>query len=172
MAYSPPMGSAPPAIDDMLFASSKSAPAVNVWHVRKEQMARVQTGQALPNPSASTPALSQQLAPPGASSSPPLEGGVPHANGVSRASSQGDDPFVVRYHRIPPPAPMVTQALPAVTDPESWPEVGASLPTTPANGTYGGDGADKKDEALATNGARRSAWPPAICMTAHRNNES
>lgn len=143
-------------------SSSQSAPTLNVWHARKEHMARTQPQpSAAPTPSNSAPT---HLAPLSTSGANTAAAATPAAssNGISRTPSQADDPFVVRYHRMPPAVPMVTQAPLSVTDPESWPEVGASVPPTPTNGANG-DGADKKEGATppsAVNGSRKSASNP------------
>ncbi|KAI0360522.1 hypothetical protein OH77DRAFT_692424 [Trametes cingulata] len=125
-----------------------SAPPVNVWNIRKEQMAARVLNQ--PRPTNSTSPLPNQNSAAAAAVSPPQSSAldastlpasvsstspnpsmkpsptVAPINGHLPPSAELDDPFVVRAGRTPPkPSP------PAIDDAESWPEVGQAAATPP-----------------------------------------
>ncbi|KAH9897012.1 hypothetical protein C8Q73DRAFT_664658 [Cubamyces lactineus] len=116
------------------------APPVNVWNIRKEQMAARALNQNQPRttntpsvasnhilssallsaqppaPEASAPGASSSQTSPNPSMKPsPV---ISATNGHPVSSTEEDDPFVVRLGRTPPnPTP------PAIDDTESWPQV-------------------------------------------------
>lgn len=151
------------------------APSVNVWAMRKEQMAARGISQppanaAFPLPSESSASLlvpSQSSSSPstllpstsGTSSSSKPSLAVPASNGHLAPPSAHDDPFVVRPGRSPP-----ILSPPAIDDAESWPEVGQAAATPPHASNSGPEGKTKEGEedrghereASQGHGARKS----------------
>ncbi|KAI0635318.1 hypothetical protein C8Q77DRAFT_697325 [Trametes polyzona] len=122
-----------------------SAPPVNVWAVRKEQMAARGLSQSRSTNSVSAmpshypaPALATSQSAPdavplaasasAASTSAPAKtsSATPSINGQLAAASDYDDPFIVKPGRSPP-----TLTPPAIDDAESWPQVGQAVATPP-----------------------------------------
>lgn len=152
-----------------------SAPSVNVWAMRKEQMAARGISQPPANPAFPLPSESSAsvLVPSQSSSSPstllPSTSGtsssskpsltVPASNGHLVPPSAHDDPFVVRPGRSPP-----ILSPPAIDDAESWPEVGQAAATPPHASNSGPEGKTKEGEedrghereASQGHGARKS----------------
>jgi len=104
-------------------------PPVNVWKVRKEQMAQSQATQrssVVPPAKDPPPSVASQDRDPNTSSGL-RDGAVSSrstlpANGASTRASEKDDPFVVKPRTLQPPNP-----IPLVEDKESWPEVGSYI---------------------------------------------
>ncbi|RPD65673.1 hypothetical protein L226DRAFT_567122 [Lentinus tigrinus ALCF2SS1-7] len=131
-----------------------AAPPVNVWNIRKEQMARASMQS---RPTASQSSASAPMSPPSSSQEPsptpilptPASTDPPASSHPAATSSTGavppttnghlaphpntvkyDDPFVVKPGRSPS---SVNISPPAIDDKESWPEVGHTV-ATPPNG--------------------------------------
>ncbi|CDO73676.1 hypothetical protein BN946_scf185015.g4 [Trametes cinnabarina] len=164
-----------------------SAPPVNVWNIRKEQMAARALNQARPaNPSAPAPTRSstsllspQPLVPlegsslsassshtspnPSVKPSPTMSA----TNGPMASPPEHDDPFVVRPGRSPPNA-----SPPAIDDAENWPEVGQAAATPPhanngrAEGKVkeGDDDRGHEKEASQGHGSRKSTLLSLILL--------
>lgn len=150
----PPVNAAPAAAT----ASTPLKPVVNVWSLRKEQMAqqaaaRSQSSTQPPPPLAtSIPSTSQR---PNTSKSPlpasqnagpqissrvtplqptdashPKPRTKPQINGANTDIDEEDDPFVVKMSPNVSRRPLSSAPPPAAVDAESWPEVGKSLSNT------------------------------------------
>jgi la-related protein 1 len=124
----------------------KLPPTVNVWSLRKEQMAaqaqaaRTPSTQSMPQIS-KPPVVSRNPATPRPPPSRPYSDKLPNGpHGLSSIKSNhgltspvvmaSDDPFVVRLPAQNSRAPRLPLPIPAVDDTESWPEVGKSLSST------------------------------------------
>ena len=109
-------------------------PPVNVWNLRREQMAQSQATQRSPGvPPAKDPPPSKPSQDRDPNTGSGLRDGVASsrsANSGSAISPENDDPFVVKPRSLQPPNP-----VPPVEDKESWPEVGSSI--TPPISTNG-----------------------------------
>lgn len=123
----------PPAVNGHPPSTSESItpshPPVNIWSLRKEQMAQTQATQ---RPSAIPPAEDLPSSVPprdrDLNTSSGLRGGavslrsIPSTNGASTLALENEDPFVVKSRNLQPSNP-----FPPVEDKESWPEVGSSI---------------------------------------------
>ena len=123
----------PPATNGHLQPTSETItppnPPVNIWDLRREQMAQIQATRRSP---ATSPA--KDLAPSAAprdhdlNTSSGLRDGsaslrsVPSTTGASTLVQENDDPFVVK-----PRNSQSSNPFPPVEDKESWPEVGSSV---------------------------------------------
>jgi hypothetical protein len=107
-----------------------SRPPVNVWELRKEQMAQSQATQrtsTVPPAKDPPPSLASQLDRDSNASSGSRDVAVslrpaPSTNGASAAAAETDDPFVVKPRTSQPLNP-----ISPAEDKESWPEVGSSI---------------------------------------------
>ena len=159
-----------------------AAPPVNVWNVRKEQMARVLTqsrpSQSLPSSQSAPSALLSptkesfqeiSLVPPvsaiaGADVVSTRTSPAPKTNGHSTPPTtvDYDDPFVVRPGRSPA---SLSQTPPAIDDTENWPEVGQAAAAQPitenAKGREGREDDEGKHEREPSqgHGTRKGAFP-------------
>lgn len=127
-------------------SSSKSAPAVNVWHVRKEQLARTQA-VASPFPTSVT--------------QPSLASSAHTSRKPSPKGANGVDSSVTR----PPVTSTSVDCAPSsAKDEVTWPEVGKSISSSPANGPV--DGGEKREEgSISGSGSRRSTLPVDLPST-------
>ena len=161
-----------------------SAPPVNVWNIRKEQMAARASNQNQPRTTNPPSAASNQVINPALLSAQPsaIEASASSAsssytspnpsmkpspvisasNGQPVPPADEDDLFVVRPGRTPPnPTP------PAIDDTESWPQVGQVAATPPHVSNGRAEGRNKEGdedrgherEASQGHGSRKSAYP-------------
>ena len=129
----------PPTINGHPSSTSETItpphPPVNVWNLRREQMAQSQAtrrSSAIPPAKDPPPSVASQDRDPNTSSG--LRDGAVSShsnlsvNGASVLASENDDPFVVKPRNSQP-------TIPPVEDRENWPEVGSSItPPTSNNG--------------------------------------
>jgi len=150
--HPPTINGHPPTTSD---TSTPPHPPVNIWNLRKEQMAQSQATQrpsVVPPAKDPPPSVASQHRDPstgsglreGAISSRPIHS----TNGGSTVGSENDDPFVVKPRSSQP-----LNSIPPVEDKESWPEVGSSITTpTSNNGKEHGDKAAKPPQDSSKKG--------------------
>lgn len=141
-----------------------SPPVVNVWNVRKAQMARGLPSQPLSDPSSST-AQKHSSNPSPNTSIPPSSAASPSINGSSIPASQqngrnahppadinGSD-SKLKVLRDPPEQPQFAQGnttrVPDLEDASAWPEVGKMGAAPISSGTRRGAATGKEREAHA-----------------------
>ncbi|KAI0711116.1 hypothetical protein C8T65DRAFT_184549 [Cerioporus squamosus] len=157
-----------------------AVPPVNVWSIRKEQMAaralsqsRSTTGQSSapgllsPPPQSSqhpspTPIAPAGTSPAAAPNSPPavsISALTPSTNGelATRSTAENDDPFVVKPGRSPS---SLNPSPPAIDDKESWPEVSQAA-ATPPNGK---EDRGHEREPSQGHGSRKSEKPKWVAV--------
>ena len=157
----------PPTVNGHLPTASDTItpphPPVNVWDLRKEQMAQSQATQrssVIPPANIPPPSVAPQDRDPHTSSGL-REGAVSlrptlSTNGASILPSENGDPFVVKSRSSQPPNP-----IPPVEDRESWPEVGSSI--TPPSSNNGKERVERtakppQDSSKKGTSAKHSAF--------------
>ncbi|KAL1682510.1 hypothetical protein EV122DRAFT_259352 [Schizophyllum commune] len=145
--------------------SPQKSPTVNVWAIRKEQMAANQSGATSGTQSAAT------------GSSPSLSSTASPAVSTVPTSTQNDedDPFVVKHRPHHWNAQWSRPAVPpAVEDKESWPEIGKTV-TSPSATVKGGtrasvseasQGTRDEDSTRASSSTRKGEKPKWIPIPA------
>ena len=125
--HPPTINGHPPSTSE---ANTPPHPPVNIWDLRKEQMAQGQAtlrSSAIPPPAKDPPSSVGSLDRDHNTSSGLRDGNVslhtvPPSNGASTVAPENDDPFVVKPRTSQPSNP-----VPPVEDKESWPEVGSAI---------------------------------------------
>ena len=153
-----------------------TAPPVNVWAARKEQMARAFTQGNPPQPvppSANTSSVPGSL--PGSREAQDSSANTSTSmntvkttllamNSHSALPADFDDPFVVKPGRSPS---SLDRTPPAIDDAESWPEVGqAAAISSVAEGGKNKEGDERKHERESSQGQgpRKGTFIPSISL--------